>query len=187
MNSMPARRSSTAPPTSVSPFEPVTFAVTAVLSALGALIGLVLITTLGISCNTAVMGALVAMLVGRLPLAPLAVMRDPHRQNLVQSSVSGATFAAANSLILPISVPFLMGRPDLVWPLLAGAVVGLLIDSWVLYRILRPPPCCPPRPPGHPGPRPPRPSRPATKEATKQNSSVRAPWRVWEVSCAGCR
>lgn len=108
--------------------------VSALLSGLGAVIGLVLITSLGVACNTAVIGALLAMLLGRLPVAALSGMRSRHRQNLVQSAVSGATFAAANSLIVPVSVPFLLGRADLVWLVLGGAVIGLAVDSWVLYR-----------------------------------------------------
>ncbi|MBL3803156.1 MULTISPECIES: OPT/YSL family transporter [unclassified Streptomyces] len=115
--------------------EPVTLILTVVLSVLGAVIGLVLITTLGIAPNTSVIGALIAMLIGRLSFAALARMRDPHRQNLVQSAISGSTFAAANSLVTPIAVPFLLGEPGLVWPMLGGAVVGLLVDSWVLYRV----------------------------------------------------
>lgn len=115
--------------------EPVTLVVTVVLSVLGAVIGLVLITTLGIAPNTSVIGALIAMLIGRISFAALSRMRDPHRQNLVQSAISGSTFAAANSLVTPIAVPFLLGRPDLVWPMLGGAVIGLAVDSWVLYRV----------------------------------------------------
>lgn len=116
-------------------FEPVTLVVTVVLSVLGSVIGLVLITTLGIAPNTSVIGALLAMLIGRISFAALSRMRDPQRQNLVQSAVSGSTFAAANSLITPIAVPFLLGRPGLVWPMLGGAVIGLAVDSWVLYRV----------------------------------------------------
>ncbi|MEU4891668.1 OPT family oligopeptide transporter [Streptomyces sp. NPDC044780] len=116
-------------------FEPVTLVLTIVLSVLGALIGIVLITTLGISPNTAVIGALVAMLIGRIPVGVLARMRSQHRQNLVQSAISGSTFAAANSLLTPIAVPFALGRNDLVWPMLGGAVIGLAVDSWVLFRV----------------------------------------------------
>ncbi|MEU5024419.1 OPT family oligopeptide transporter [Streptomyces milbemycinicus] len=116
-------------------FEPVTLVITALMSVLGALIGIVLITSLGVSPNTAVIGALVAMLIGRIPLGVLARMRSQHRQNLVQSAISGSTFAAANSLLTPIAVPFALGRTDLVWPMLGGAVIGLAVDSWVLYRV----------------------------------------------------
>ncbi|GAA4213522.1 OPT/YSL family transporter [Actinocatenispora rupis] len=116
-------------------FEPVVLILTVVLSVVGAFIGLHLVTTLGITANTAVIGALVAMLVGRIPLNKLREMRSIHRQNLVQSAVSGATFAAANSLLVPIAVPFVLGRPDLVWPMLVGAGIGLVVDTWVLFRV----------------------------------------------------
>lgn len=118
-----------------SAFEPVTLVLTVVLSVLGALIGIVLITSLGVSPNTAVIGALVAMLIGRVPVGVLRRMRSRHRQNLVQSAISGSTFAAANSLLTPIAVPFALGRTDLVWPMLGGAVLGLAVDSWVLFRV----------------------------------------------------
>lgn len=116
-------------------FEPVTLILTAALSVLGAIIGLHLVTTLGITANTSVIGALVAMLVARVPMNQLRKMRSVHRQNLVQSAISGATFAAANSLLVPIAVPYVLGRPDLVWPMLLGAGIGLVVDVYVLFRV----------------------------------------------------
>lgn len=115
-------------------FEPVTLSLVVVLSVLGSVTGLVLITTVGVAANTAVIGAVVAMALGRTEVAGLSRMRDPQRQNLVQSAVSGSTFGAANSLLMPLAVPVALGRPELVWTLLGGAVVGLAVDSWVLYR-----------------------------------------------------
>ncbi|MCL7429397.1 OPT/YSL family transporter [Streptomyces sp. YS415] len=115
-------------------FEPVTLSLVIVLSVLGSVTGLVLITTVGVAANTAVIGAVVAMALGRTKMAGLSRLRDPQRQNLVQSAVSGSTFGAANSLLMPLAVPVALGRPELVWTLLGGAVVGLAVDSWVLYR-----------------------------------------------------
>lgn len=109
-----------------------TFAVTLLLSVLGALIGVVLITGLGVAPNTSVIGALLAMMLGK---AGIRSLRSPHRQNLIQSGVSGSTFAAANTLITPMAIPYAMGEPDLVWPMLCGAVAGLAVDSWVLFRV----------------------------------------------------
>ncbi|WP_079193064.1 OPT/YSL family transporter [Streptomyces sp. CB02460] len=114
--------------------EPVVFVVLAVLSVVGAVIGADLVAKLGISANTSVVGALIAMLIGRIPLAGLRSMRSVHRQNLAQSAISAATFASANALLTSIAVPYVFGREDLVWPMLAGSFVGLLIDTWVLYR-----------------------------------------------------
>ena len=116
--------------------EPVTLILTVLLSILGAVIGLHLITTLGITANTSVIGALVAMMVARIPISrQLRKLRSVHRQNLVQTAISGATFAAANSLLVPIAVPYVLGRADLVWPMLLGAAIGLTVDIYVLYRI----------------------------------------------------
>ncbi|WP_443080521.1 OPT/YSL family transporter [Streptomyces sp. PTD5-9] len=114
--------------------EPLTFVLLAALSVVGAVIGADLVAKLGISANTAVVGALIAMLIGRIPLAGLGRMRSVHRQNLAQSAISAATFASANVLLTSIAVPYVFGRRDLVWPMLAGSFAGLLIDAWVLYR-----------------------------------------------------
>jgi uncharacterized oligopeptide transporter (OPT) family protein len=114
--------------------EPLTLIVLAVLSVLGAMIGLHMITTLGISPNTSVIGALVAMLVGRVAFMGLVKFRSVHRQNLAQTAISSATFGAANSLITPIAIPWATGNPELVWPMLFGALMGLAIDVWVLYK-----------------------------------------------------
>ncbi|MGH3663146.1 MAG: hypothetical protein ACRDTQ_14960 [Micromonosporaceae bacterium] len=115
--------------------EPAVLVLIIVLSVLGAIIGLHLVTTLGISANTSVIGALIAMLVGRVSLAGLRSMRSIHRQNLAQTAISASTFAAANALLTPIAVPFAFGRPDLVWPMLLGATVALAVDSFILYKI----------------------------------------------------
>jgi uncharacterized oligopeptide transporter (OPT) family protein len=108
--------------------------VTVLVSILGATIGIHMITTLGVSPITAVIGAVVAMLIGRVGFFGLSKMRDINRQNLAQSAISGSTFAAANSLLTPIAVPFAFGRPDLVWPMLVGASIGLVVDVFVLYK-----------------------------------------------------
>ena len=115
--------------------EPFTLVLIVVLSIFGAIVGLQLITTLGITANTSIIGALVAMAVARVPLALFRTFRSVHRQNLQQTAISGATFGAANALLLPIGIPWALGRPDLVWPMLLGATAGLLIDSYILYRV----------------------------------------------------
>jgi uncharacterized oligopeptide transporter (OPT) family protein len=115
--------------------EPFTLVLIVVLSIFGAIVGLQLITTLGITANTSIIGALVAMAVARVPLAFFRSFRSVHRQNLQQTAISGATFGAANALLLPIGIPWALGHPDLVWPMLIGATAGLLIDSYILYRV----------------------------------------------------
>jgi uncharacterized oligopeptide transporter (OPT) family protein len=113
--------------------EPATLALLIVASVVGAIIGLQIITTLGITPNTSIIGVLVAILLSRLPLSVFSRFRSIHRQNLVQTNISSATFGAANSLLVPIGVPVLIGRPDLVVPMLVGAAVGMLIDLAMLY------------------------------------------------------
>lgn len=116
-------------------FEPATLVLMLVLSFLGAIIGLQLITTLGITANTSIIGALVAIGASRIPLTFFRQFRSINRQNLQQTAVSGATFGAANALLLPIGIPWALDRPELVWPMLIGATSGLLIDSFILYRV----------------------------------------------------
>ena len=113
--------------------EPGVIAMNVVLSIIGAIIGLQILTTLGITPNTAIIGVLVAIVVSRLPGTMFSRFRSVHRQNLVQSNISSATFGAANSLLLPIGIPILMGRPDLVTPMFIGATMGMLIDLAMLY------------------------------------------------------
>lgn len=104
-----------------------------ILSVIGAIIGLQILTTLGITPNTAIIGVLLAIAVSRIPVPFLSTFRSVHRQNLLQSNISSATFGAANSLLLPIGIPFLLGRHDLVIPMLIGATMGMLIDLGMLY------------------------------------------------------
>jgi uncharacterized oligopeptide transporter (OPT) family protein len=118
-----------------SAFEPVVLILNIVLSVFGAIIGLQIITTLGVTPNTAIIGVLVAIMVSRLPIAAFSKFRNIQRQNLIQSTISSATFGAANSLLLPIAIPHLLGRGDLVAPMLIGATMGMLIDLMMLYWI----------------------------------------------------
>ena len=56
-------------------------------------------------------------------------------QNLAQSAISAATFGAGNALLLPIGIPYLMGMPELVLPLLFGVFLAMLVDGYLLYRM----------------------------------------------------
>lgn len=129
-----AASTSTEPLRHPSAFAPRTLIITVLLSVLGAFIGLHLVTTLGISANTSVIGALVAMVIGRVGIWGLHRFRDINRQNLAQTAISSATFGAANALLTPIAIGWAFGRPDLIWPLLIGAGAGLAVDSWVLFQ-----------------------------------------------------
>ncbi len=116
-------------------FEPATLILLTVLCVVGAIIGMQLLVTLGVTANTSIVGALVAMGLARVPLAAFARYRSVHVQNLAQSAISAATFGAGNSLLLPIGIPFLLGRADLVLPLLGGVALAMLVDATMLYRL----------------------------------------------------
>jgi uncharacterized oligopeptide transporter (OPT) family protein len=105
------------------------------LCVVGAIIGVQLIVTLGITANTSLIGALAGMALARIPLAAFARYRSIHVQNLAQSAISAATFGAGNALMLPIGIPFVLGRPDLVPALFAGVFMAMLIDGYLLYRM----------------------------------------------------
>ncbi|HYZ22094.1 MAG TPA: OPT/YSL family transporter [Rhodopila sp.] len=116
-------------------WEPATLVLVLLLSAFGAVIGLQLLTRLGVTPNTSIIGALVAMAMARIPLGLLRRYRSIHVQNLAQSAISAATFGAANSLLLPIGIPFVLGRPELIMPMFAGVACAMLLDGFLLYRL----------------------------------------------------
>lgn len=106
-----------------------------VLSIAGAIIGIQLITTIGVTPNTSIIGALFAMLLARIPLQAFRRYRSIEIQNLAQTAISSATFGAANSLLMPIAVPWALGEPQLVLPLFCGVSAAMLLDAWLLYRL----------------------------------------------------
>lgn len=116
-------------------FSGSTFVLLVLLSVLGAIIGIQLLISLGVTPNTSIIGALVAMILARVPLGFLKRFRSVHEQNLAQTAISSATFGAANSLLLPIAIPFLMGRNDLIVPMFIGVSLAMLLDAYLLYRM----------------------------------------------------
>lgn len=114
---------------------PTNLVLTLVLSVFGAIVGIQMLASLGITPSTSLIGALAAMTLARVPLAAFRGLRSVHAQNLAQTSISSATFGAANSLFLPIGIPFLFGLPDMVVPMLVGVSLAMLLDAWLLYRM----------------------------------------------------
>ena len=116
-------------------FSPASLLLITPLCVLGSVVGMQVLVRLGVTTNTSLIGALAAMGLGRVPIAALSRYRSIHVQNLAQSAISASTFGAANSLLLPIGVPFLLGRADLVPAMLIGAVAAMLLDATMLYRM----------------------------------------------------
>ncbi|BEP53539.1 OPT/YSL family transporter [Variovorax sp. V118] len=125
------------PPTALHPkaLAPANLILTVVLSVFGAIVGIQMLASLGITPSTSLIGALAAMTLARVPLAMFRGFRSVHAQNLAQTSISSATFGAANSLFLPIGIPFLFGLPQMVVPMLIGVSLAMLLDAWLLYRM----------------------------------------------------
>jgi uncharacterized oligopeptide transporter (OPT) family protein len=113
--------------------EPLLLLVSLALSVLGAIIGMQLIVTLGISANTSIIGALIAIVFSRIPVEIARRFRVLERQNLVQTAISSATFGAGNSLMIPLGVPYAMGMPQLAMPMMFGALAAMLVDGAMLY------------------------------------------------------
>ncbi|HAF2412831.1 TPA: OPT family oligopeptide transporter [Salmonella enterica] len=132
---LPAQSGSTTAIPGVRFVEPVLLLVSLALSVLGAVIGMQLIISLGISANTSIIGALIAMVFARIPVELARRFRVLERQNLVQTAISSATFGAANSLMIPIGVPYAMGMPELATPMLIGALAAMLVDGAMLYAL----------------------------------------------------
>ncbi len=118
-----------------SVFEPTTLAFAIVFAVVGTIIGLELLTRIGISANTSIIAAITAIAVSRIPVALFSQFRDLQRQNLLQTVISAATFGGANGMLLPMGLLWLTGRIDLVPIMLLGALAGLVIDATLLYRL----------------------------------------------------
>ena len=116
-------------------FEPTSFLFGILFGVLGTIIGLELLTRLGVAPNSSIIGVIATIAISRIPLAPLRRFRDLARQNLAATLISGATYGGANGILLPSGVLWLMGRRDLVPVMMLGAVAGVLIGAVLMYRL----------------------------------------------------
>jgi len=116
-------------------FEPKMLLFGIALALLGVIIGLELQTHVGITPNTSIIGAIVAIAVSRIPISMVVSFRDVARQNLMQTVISGATFGGANAILVPVGILWLIGQPGLVPAMLIGASLGLVIDATILYNV----------------------------------------------------
>lgn len=115
-------------------YEPASLIFATLMCILGAIIGMELIVATGTTPNTSLVGALFAIVFSRIPLSVCKKFRSIHRQNLIQTSISGATFSVANCMLLTIGIPVVMGYPELMVPMLIGCTLATVIDASILYR-----------------------------------------------------
>lgn len=122
----------------ISAFEPATLIISILLSILSAIICMQLIGKMGTTPNTSLIGAVMAMVISRIPIEFFSKFKSIERQNLVQTTVSAGGFAAANCALLTISIFWVMGELKYIVPMLIGNVfavgssillVGKLFDS----------------------------------------------------------
>lgn len=115
-------------------YEPASLIFATLMCILGTIIGMELIVATGTTPNTSLVGALFAIVFSRIPLSVCKKFRSIHRQNLIQTSISGATFSVANCMLLTIGIPVVMGYPELMVPMLIGCTLATIIDASILYK-----------------------------------------------------
>ncbi|AOT71963.1 OPT/YSL family transporter [Geosporobacter ferrireducens] len=119
----------------VGAFEVPTFLLGVVLSILSAIICMQIIGKVGVTPNTSLIGAIVAMVIARIPLKSFLKFRSLERQNLLQTAVSGAGFSAANCGFLTVAIFFVLGETGFILPMAAGSLIGLIISINVVGNI----------------------------------------------------
>lgn len=119
----------------ISAFEPQTFILGLVLAVLSAIICMQIIGKVGVTPNTSLIGAIIAMVIARIPLQSFVKFRSLERQNLIQTTVSGAGFAAANCGFLTLAIFFVLGETGFIIPMAIGSLVGVVISIFIVGRI----------------------------------------------------
>ncbi|MBK0018750.1 OPT family oligopeptide transporter [Kosakonia sp. S42] len=104
-------------------------------SVVGAVVGVQLITTIGVVPATSLLGVMATMAFARIPYCAFKTLRNPHTQNLIQTAVSSASFGAAISLIAPLGLPHIMGLSHWIPVLLMCSSAAMVWDALLLYRV----------------------------------------------------
>nr|WP_315099751.1 OPT/YSL family transporter [uncultured Fretibacterium sp.] len=111
-----------------------TFILSVLVSAASAIICMQIISRIGFTPNTSIIGALIAMMLARIPMEGMRKFRSLDRQNLVQTMTSAAGFAAANCTLLAVSIFCSYGDLKLLYPMLLGSGIATLIGMHLVYR-----------------------------------------------------
>ena len=119
----------------VKALERETLLVSIIVSVLSAVICMQIIARIGITPNTSIIGALIAMAIARIPIASMAKFRSLDRQNLVQTMTSAAGFGAANCGLLAVCILFAFGDVRQLIPMLVGSGIATLIGMYFVYRV----------------------------------------------------
>lgn len=118
----------------VKALEIKTLLLSLIVSVLSAIICMQIISRIGFTPNTSIIGALIAMTLARIPIKSMMEFRSLDRQNLVQTMTSGAGFAAANCTLLAVAIFYAYGDLTLVLPMLMGSGIATIIGMHLVYR-----------------------------------------------------
>lgn len=119
----------------ISAFETPTLMMGALLAVLSAIINMQIIGKVGVTPNTSLIGAIVAMVVARIPINSFLKFRSLERQNLIQTTVSGAGFAAANCGFLTMAIFFVLGETSFIVPMAIGSLIGLVFSIFIVGKL----------------------------------------------------
>ncbi len=121
--------------THISAFEPATLIPGILVAFLVGAVCMNIIGKVGTTPNTSLLGAIVAMLVARIPLNSCLKYCNLERQNLLQTIASGAGFSAANCGFIAISMLFLMGESSNIIMMGVGCMIGTSVSIYIIGRI----------------------------------------------------
>jgi len=119
----------------ISALEPKVLGLGIILAIVSAAICMQVMGQFGAAPNTSLIGAVLIMIVSRVPLAVAKSFRHLERQNYVLSMASAAGFAAANCGFVAVAIVFMMGRYDLIVPMAFGALIGSMISIFIMGRL----------------------------------------------------
>jgi len=119
----------------VSALDPTSLVGSVLMAAFSAAICMQIVCKIGITPNTSIIGAVLAMALARIPMQSLRKFRSLERQNLLQTSASAAGFTSANCVLFTAGIMFLMGHQDLVLPMAIGSITATLLGVYMVGRL----------------------------------------------------
>lgn len=121
--------------THISAFEPETLIPGIPIAFLVGAVCMNIIGKLGTTPNTSLLGAIVAMLVARIPLNACLKYCNLERQNLLQTIASAAGFSAANCGFIAVAMLYLMGEASSILMMGIGCMIGTSVSIYIIGRI----------------------------------------------------
>lgn len=119
----------------IKAFEFHTVVVGVILSVLSAIVCVQIIGKVGTSANTSILGAIFAMLFGKLSIGSWSKFKSLERQNYIQTITSGAGFAAANCAFIAIGIFLMMGDMKGIVPMAMGSLFGTVISIGIVGKL----------------------------------------------------